>query len=273
MYRGAVSRLRALIDLLTPGRAHRYGAEHRSQAAELHLPRGRGPHPVVVLIHGGSWSTGVSKIVMRPIARALVRSGYAVWNIEYRRMGGDEGGGWPATFADVAAAVDHLAELHAPLDLQRVTIYGHSAGGHLALWAASRGALPLDAPGAAPRVRASAAISAAGANDLAQCAHETPDGAVAALMGGSPDAHPDRYALGDPIALVPVAIPVLVIHGVEDRTVSVRRSRNYAQAARARGASVEEIEIEPPHGTHRSHAFPSSASFAAVRDWLARREQ
>jgi len=260
--------VRALLDLLRPGQSFSYGGEHRSQRGELHLPRGRGPHPVVVTIHGGSWSPGVGKPVMRALAGELVRRRNAVWNIEYRRVGA-EGGGWPQTFLDVAAALDLLPALPAALDLERVSVLGHSAGGHLALWAASRSRLPAGAPGAGPGVALAAAISAAGVNDLAQTWREAPGGAVERLMGGGPDELPERYALADPIALVPLAIPVLLVHGTADTTVSVRRSRNYAQAARALGASVELVEIAGAAGRHRSHVFPSSASFAAVLRWLA----
>ncbi|MGA2758471.1 MAG: alpha/beta hydrolase [Solirubrobacteraceae bacterium] len=259
---------RLLLDFLTPGRTYRYGDDHRCQRAELHLPGGGGPHPVVVTIHGGSWTAGVSKPVMRGLAGDLVRRGYAVWNIEYRRLGRGQGGGWPATFADVAAAIDHLDAVAAPLDLARVTFYGHSAGGHLALWAASRGALGDGAPGAHPRIECEAAVSAAGVNDLAQTYREAPGGVVGALMGGGPDAVPDRYAVADPVALIPAPAPVLLVHGTTDVTVSVRRSRNYAQAARTAGANVELIEIAGDAGSHRSHIFPASASWAAVTKWL-----
>jgi len=260
---------RLLLDFLTPGQSHRYGDGQRAQRAELHLPAGAGPHPIVVTIHGGSWTVGVGKPVLRGLAGDLVRRGFAVWNIEYRRLGRGQGGGWPATFADVGAAIDELDRLTAPLDLDRVTLYGHSAGGHLALWAAGRAHLPAGAPGAHPRVAPIAAVSAAGVNDLAQAARETPGGVVAQLMGGQPEELPERYAAGDPIALVPLAIPVLLVHGTDDATVSVRRSRNYAQAARAAGASVDLVEIPGEAGRHRSHVLPGSASWAAVAHWLA----
>ena len=265
--------IRLALDLLSPGRSHRYGREHRCQRAELHLPAGSGPHPVVVTIHGGSWTVGVSKVVMRGLAGDLVRRGYAVWNIEYRRMGRGQGGGWPATFADVAAAIDHLGRVDAPLDLARVTFYGHSAGGQLALWAASRTRLPDGAPGARPAIEAVAAVSAAGVDDLAQSYRETPGGVVGTLMGGGPDEVPERYRVADPIALVPLRLPVLLVHGTDDATVSVRRSRNYARAAWAAGASVELVEIPGEAGSHRSHVFPGSASWAAVSGWLAARAQ
>jgi acetyl esterase/lipase len=264
-------RARLLTDLLAPGHGERYGDDHACQRAELHLPAGGGPHPVIVTIHGGSWTAGWSKIVMRPLAGDLVRRGYAVWNIEYRRLGRRQGGGWPATFLDVAAAIDRLTSLAAPLDLGRVTFYGHSAGGQLALWAASRGRLPAGAPGAEPRIEPVAAISAAGVNDMAQSCRETPQGAVAALMGGGPELVPERYAIGDPTALVPLAIPVLLVHGTDDTTVSVRRSRNYARAAREQDGDVKLVEIPGEAGSHRSHVFPDSASWAAVTRWLAER--
>jgi len=269
--RPRVSRARLLLDVLAPARSYRYGFEHRCQRADLHLPAGAGPHPVVVAIHGGSWMAGYGKIVMRGLAGDLVRRGYAVWNIEYRRIGRGQGGGWPHTFLDVAAAVDHLATVAAPLALDRVTVLGHSAGGQLALWAAGRGRLPAGAPGCAPRIEPTAAISAAGVNDLAQTYREAPHGVVGVLMGGGPDAWPDRYAVADPVALVPLPLPVLLVHGSDDVTVSVRRSRHYAQAARAHGGQVELIEIAGAAGSHRSHVDPRSASWAAITSWLERR--
>jgi acetyl esterase/lipase len=256
--------------LLTRGRTYRYGP-HRSQRADLHLPAGGGPHPVMVLIHGGSWGKRYGRIVMRALARELVRRRWAVWNIEYRRLG--EGGGWPATFADVAAAIDHLGQLSAPLERSRISVLGHSAGGQLALWAAGRARLPTAAAqalGGAPRAPIERVISLAGVCDLAGAYRASPGGAVGALMGGSPEQLPERYALADPIAQVPLPAQVLLVHGVIDRTVSVRRSRDYASAARAAGAPVELVEIEGPAGAHRAHIDPRGASWAAVTSWLER---
>jgi acetyl esterase/lipase len=137
---------RLILAFLRRGASHRYGPD-RSQRAELHMPARQGPHPVMVVIHGGSWQARHGKIVMRGLVGDLVRRGWAAWNIEYRPLG--NGGGWPATFEDVAAAIDHLRQLDAPLDLTRVCVLGHSAGGHLALWAAGRERLPSDAARAA----------------------------------------------------------------------------------------------------------------------------
>jgi acetyl esterase/lipase len=263
-----VSRARLIRDVLAPRRSYRYGDVHRCQRAELWLPRGRGPHPVVVMIHGGSWVAGYTKVVMRGIAGDLARRGWAVWNIEYRRVGRGQGGGWPNTFADVGAAIDHLRTVDAPLDLDRVTLLGHSAGGLLALWAAGRASLPSDAPGANPKIRPVNAVSQAGVNDLATSYRETQGGAVGWLMGGSPDLLPERYALADPTSRVPLAIPVLLVHGSDDQTVSVRRSRNYAAAARAAGGQVTLIEVPGEAGSHRQHVDPDSVAWGHVTQWL-----
>jgi len=180
------------------------------------------------------------------------------------------GGGWPATFEDVAAAIDRLSDLDAPLSLDRVVVVGHSAGGQLALWAAGRGALPDDAPGARPRVRLIAAASLAGVNDLAGAYDATPGGgAVQALMGCGPAACPERYALADPIRRVPLDAPVLLVHGTADATVSVQRSRDYSRAAEQAGANVRLVELAGAEGAHRRHIDPASEGWKLTRGWLA----
>jgi acetyl esterase/lipase len=263
-----VSRRRLILDVLKRGRTFSYGPD-RSQRADLHLPAGRGPHPVMVVIHGGSWQARYGRIVMRALIGDLTRRGWAAWNIEYRRVG--NGGGWPQTFADVAAAIDHLPELDAPLDLDRVSVLGHSAGGHLALWAASRARLAPGMPGrveAEPRVLLRRAIAQAGVCDLAGAYRRWRGGAVLALMGAGPEEMPDRYAGGDPLRLVPADVPVLLVHGTRDETVSVELSRAYERAARASGAEVELVEIEGQAGRHRAHIDPRGAAWAAVAQHL-----
>lgn len=260
---------RLILDFLRPGRRHRYGPD-RSQRAELHLPAGEGPHPVMVVIHGGSWQARHGKVVMRGLVGDLVRRGWAAWNIEYRRVG--NGGGWPATFEDVAAAIDHLTRIDAPLDLTRVCVLGHSAGGHLALWAASRDKLPAGAPGHVPGaapVPLGRAIVQAGVCDLAGAYRRWRGGAARALMGGGPEELPDRYAVGDPIALVPPDAPVLLVHGVLDEVVSVKLSRSYADAARAAGGEVELVELAGEAGRHRAHLDPRGVAWATVIQHLA----
>src|SRR5687768_17386072 len=117
------------------------------QVVDLWLPSGEGPHPTVLMVHGGCWQTEIAdRTIMNWIADDLRRRGIAVWNIDYR--GVDRGGGYPGTFLDVAAAADALSE-QAPahrLDLSRLVAVGHSAGGHLALWLAGRRRLPAGSP-------------------------------------------------------------------------------------------------------------------------------
>jgi acetyl esterase/lipase len=255
--------LRIALAALSRPRRHRYGGD-RSQVADLHLPAGDGPFGVVVLLHGGYWQTRYGKLVMRPLAADLTRRGFAAWNVEYRRLGTGRGGGggWPETFDDVAAAVDALAELGEPrLDLERVSLAGHSAGGQLALWAAARPELPAGAPGSGPRVRAARVAALAPVTNLAAA------GAVArTLMGGGPEQVPDRYAQADPLRRAPLAVPALVVHPADDATVPVRRSREYVAAARARGGDV--AFVEPPTGGHRAPIDPATDAWRAVADWL-----
>jgi len=261
-----VTRTRLILDFLTRGESHRYGPQP-SQRADLYLPHGAGPHPVIVLIHGGSWHKRYGKVVMRGLAADLVRRGWAVWNIEYRRLG--EGGGWPETFDDVAAAIDHLRALDAPLDLDSVSLIGHSAGGHLALWAAGRSNLPAGSPGADPAIHPRRAIGQAPVGDLAGAYRLWHGGAAQALMGGAPEQLPARYAVADPIELVPLAMPTLLVHGSQDTTVSVELSRSYTRRAQDAGGAVELIEIAGAAGAHRAHIDPRGQAWAVVATWLS----
>jgi acetyl esterase/lipase len=233
---------------------HSYGPE-RSQRADLYLPKGEGPFPVAIAIHGGYWQGRYTKRLEKPVSVDLTRRGVAVWNIEYRRIG--RGGEWPHTFDDVAAAMDRLPELRDPrLDLSGgASLFGHSAGGQLALWAASRKdrALPI------ARVCAQAAVC-----------ELTSAGAARDLMGGTPDEVPERYAQADPMQLVPLGVPILLIHGAEDATVPVTRSRHFAEAARAAGDDVTLIEPNP--GGHRTHIDPRSEAWGIAANWIASRK-
>jgi pimeloyl-ACP methyl ester carboxylesterase len=117
---------------------------------DLRLPKAKRPkagYPVAVIIHGGGWTSSWGHDYVDPFAESLTRAGVATWNFEYRRVG-NPGGGWPGTFLDVAHGTDFLRKL-APrfhLDLNRVVVIGHSAGGHLAVWDAARHKIPKDSP-------------------------------------------------------------------------------------------------------------------------------
>jgi acetyl esterase/lipase len=260
-----VASARLILDFLAGGRTLRYGP-HRSQRVDLYLPAGTGPHAVVVLIHGGSWRRRHSRIVMRGLAGDLLRRGFAVWNIEYRRLG--EGGGWPATFADVAAAIDLIASVQEPLDPGRVSVVGHSAGGHLALWAAVRDRLPAGAPGWDPAIAPRRTVAQAPVCDLAGAYRLWRGAVVGELMGGGPDEVPERYAVADPIALPPPTMPTLLVHGTADRIVSVKLSRGYLERAVRAGGEVELVELEGDAGAHRRHVDPRGPAWGVVTEWL-----
>ena len=215
-----------------------YG-EHPAQVANLHLPGGEGgPWPCVVLLHGGFWRARWDRTQLTPHAIDLAGRGYATWNVEYRGVG-QEGGGWPGTLVDVAAAVDHLAEME-EVDPQRVVTCGHSAGGHLALWLAARHRLPTGALAAEPRVRPAAAIGLAAVSDLERAWRDDLGSGAAEALLGSFDAAPERYAVASPAALAPLGVPQLLIHGAEDDIVPVSQSRDHA----ARDPQAELVELE-----------------------------
>ena len=224
-----------------------YG-EDPLQFGELRLPAGAGPHPVVVFLHGGCWRSEYDLAHVSHASAALARAGMAVWTPEYRRIG-DEGGGWPGTFADAAAALAHLevlAQRHA-LDLDRVVLAGHSAGGHLALWLAARHNLPaghpLRAPGP-PRIRGS--VSLAGITDLRRYAQGARgcNAAVSLLMGGGPMEQPQRYALANPIELLPLGVPLRFVQGAADPIVKLEQASAFVEHASAYGEEAQIALIE-----------------------------
>jgi acetyl esterase/lipase len=227
-----------------------YG-EHPSQVCELFAGAG----PVAVLIHGGFWRKRYGRELQWGIARDLVRRGWTAWNIEYRRLG--EGGGWPATFEDVAAAVDALAGTGLPLG--RVVAIGHSAGGHLAAWAATR---------AGPRVQVTAAVAQAGALDLHELARlGTSNHVVLDLLEGTPDEVPRRYEEASPRRRLPIGVPLLLVHGAHDDDVPLHVSQEFAAAATAAGDDCELVVIDDEG--HYEHLEPGSRCWRAVTDWLA----
>ena len=241
---------------------HTYAQDHPVQVADLHLPRGGGPFPVAVVLHGGHWQARYGKFTTRLLVADLARRGWAAWNVEYRRLGGGQGGGWPATFLDVAAAVDHLAVLGDPrLDLTRVVVVGHSSGGQLALWAAARPGLPEAAPGADPRVHLRAVVALAPVTELTRAGQ-----AGRALLGGTPVQVPDRFAQADPIGRLPLRVPTLLVHATDDTTIDVNDSRAYVVAARIAGDDA--TFIEATSGGHKRLLDPGSKAWESAAQWL-----
>jgi acetyl esterase/lipase len=229
------------------------------QFGELRLPDGPGPHPVVVVVHGGCWESAYDLAHAGSLSEALTRTGAATWTLEYRRIG-DPGGGWPGTFEDVARGTDHVRTLAAryPLDTTRVVVAGHSAGGHLALWLAARARLPAGSPLAATHPLPLRGVVALGAiTDLRAYGAEAGDcnASVARLLGGGPDAFPDRYAAASPADHLPLGVPVRLVHGAEDAIVPVAMSEAFAAQARARGDDA------------RVHRLEGAGHFDVIAPW------
>lgn len=216
---------------MTGVRTLRYG-DDASQFGELSLPDGalRG---VVIVIHGGFWKAAYDLSLGRPLAESLVAEGWAAWNMEYRRVA--NGGGTPQTFDDVGAGIDRLADVDG-LDLARVITLGHSAGGHLATWAAGR---------TDPVVPVTGVVSQAGVLDLVR-AHELGlgGGAVEALLGHPPGPADATY---DPFQQLPLDVPVRCVHGTGDEIVPIEISERYVAAASDAGGDAALTAVDGDH--------------------------
>lgn len=248
-----------------PTLTERYGPDDL-RSGELRLPAGRGPFPVAVVIHGGCWLAKVDTVKgITPLAEALRRRGIATWSIEYRRIG-DPGGGWPGTFEDVAAGTDHLAELAKkhPLDMRRVALVGHSAGAHLALWAASRPRLP--APWNRTAIKPVSVVAIDGPAALAPFvgvdAQVCPEPVIVPLMGGTPVQRPAEYRLASPADHLPLGLKQLVVVGEFAPFL-----QPYIGAAKAGGDPVE--TLAPAGANHFDIITPGTPNGEAVADFVA----
>jgi acetyl esterase/lipase len=217
---------------------HRYG-DDPSQVVELFAPAGE-PRGAAVVLHGGFWRDSYDRHLMDRLCKDLAAAGWAAWNVEYRRLG--SGGGWPGTFDDVRAAL-------ALVEGEPVVTIGHSAGGHLALWAAAQ------------RAGVTHAVSQAGVVDLEEAMRLGLSRGVARDLVGDGD-----MSVCSPAALLPLGVPQLLVHGERDDIVPAAMSVAYAERARAAGDEVE-TAILPGVG-HFEHLDPRSSAWRAVRDWL-----
>ena len=216
---------------------------------------------MAVLIHGGFWRARYDRRLEDGLVADLAGRGWAVWNLEYRRLGWRSRGGWPATFEDVAAGIDQLGRLEERLDLADVVAIGHSAGGHLAFWAAAR---------ADASIRLAGAVAQAGVLDLREAARlRLSNDVVRRLLGGSPGKLPERYDSASPIEQLPLKVPRLLVHGERDDVVPIAIARRYAERAAEAGDPCELVTL--PGVGHMEHLDPSSEAWRAVTDWLARR--
>lgn len=227
------------------------------QRGEWWFPDRAGLLPTVVLVHGGFWRPGYDRSLEDAVAADLAGRGYLCWNIDYAAADRP----WPATLLDVAAGYDHIGG-HDRVDAKRVAVVGHSAGGHLALWLASRHRLPGGAPGASPKgPRPALAVGQAPVAALEKAAREKVGaGAVEAFVGGGPDEVPERYAVADPLALLPTGVPTVLIHGTQDAQVPLSQSEAYA----AKGDAT----LRTFAGDHYQHLDPASEAIALLRKAL-----
>lgn len=246
-------------------------ADHRfhygpdpAQFGDLYLPQQPGPHPAVILLHGGCWQAQHSLTMVGQLAAALRQAGLAVWNLEYRRLG--NGGGWPTTFLDVAMGADFLRTL-APqfaLDLSCLVAVGHSAGGHLALWLAARHRLPDASPlHVAEGVPIHGVISLAGISDLiAGVQWNICRGACHQVVGGLPEDVPQRYQHASPHALLPFGVPQWHLVGTRDDLVPAPYVQRYVELA----ARHDQLHLDLiPDAGHFEVIFPFTAAWPAVR--------
>jgi acetyl esterase/lipase len=231
-----------------------YGTDP-NQFGDLRLPKGRGPFPLVMNIHGGFWRAKYDLAHAGHLCAALTSKGLATWNLEYRRVG-NPGGGWPGTFEDMRSAYRFLPELRKrySLDLSKVVVMGHSAGGQLALCLAAH------------EVSLKKVVSLAGVLDLQQAWElHLSDNAVVEFLGGKPSEVPQRYSAADPMKLsINHSTTQWLIHGSADDVVPSYLSRNYAQQKKPKGEDVHYLEIST--AGHFDLIDPHSQAWTKVED-------
>jgi acetyl esterase/lipase len=234
--------------------------------ADLWLPESAGPHPVVLMVHGGCWQKAIAdRTLMNYAAEDLRRNGLAVWNIEYRGVD-EDGGGYPGTFFDVAHATDALREHAATYDLKtdRIAAFGHSAGGHLSLWLAARHKLPAASPLRMDNpLKINAVLNSGGLADLKASAPVTLPDCLASIMGdltGKPSTtRADVFADTSPAELLPIATRQVSLNGDKDGIAPPSLGEGYTARARAAGDTAETVIV--PDTGHVELVSPGTEAF------------
>lgn len=241
-----------------------YGPDSH-QFGDLRLPGGRGPHPVVIVIHGGFWRARYDLEHIGHVCAALTAEGFATWSLEYRRIG-NTGGGWPGTLQDVSHGANHLSSLASAyrLDLDRVVTLGHSAGGHLALWLAGRRRVSVGNPlYEHDPLPLRGVVSLAGVADLRHAWElRLSNGVVEDLLGGPPEQFRERYASASPAELLPLGVRQVLVHGTDDANVPFSLSQRYHAAAVAAGDDAALVTL--PGAGHFEVIDPRSSEWPRV---------
>jgi acetyl esterase/lipase len=250
-----------------PSASFAYGSAP-SQYVELFLPRGAGPFPVAVLVHGGCWTKEFGGITqLRNVAGALAARGIAAWNIEYRRVD-EAGGGYPGTYQDMNAALAMLSQQaqRYPLDLNRLVAVGHSAGGQLVQWMAGRPRIPNTSPLYLPDpLPVKNVVSLGGLADLRReqdLIKSSCDREIGQLTGAPGDKRPDVFSDTNAGDLLPNGSRTILVTGELDRISPPRVARDYAVRARAAGDTAEVVIL--PSASHYDEVAASSASWPLV---------
>ncbi len=247
-----VARAQAVLEKTPPKADQRifYGSDPL-QFGDLRLPSDKGPHPLVINIHGGFWRAAYDLEHNGHLCEALRLKGVATWSIEYRRIG-NPGGAWPGTFDDVKAAAEHVKVLarQYSLKVKRTIAMGHSAGGQLALYLGAE--LKL----------VKGVISLAGVADLRRAQElKLSNEVVKDFLGGSPGEVPDRYKQASPIERLPLKKPTVLIQGEKDNIVPPEIASRYAEAALKAGDKVK-LDLLPCG--HFDLIDPASPHWATV---------
>jgi acetyl esterase/lipase len=216
----------------------RYG-DSSSQFAELRFPKGKGPFPLLFVVHGGFWQSRYDLSHIGHLCADFTSKGIITCNIEYRRID-NPGGGWPGTFQDISLATGSVLQTTSSdqrFDHTRTTIVGHSAGGHLALWLMGKRRISKGSPLYSDHKQTiTSSVSLAGVSDLRLALKQKlGHGIVTRLIGGTPEEHPDWYDAGSPIELLPTGARQILVHGTADDTVPVSQSEAYVEKAEKLG--------------------------------------
>jgi acetyl esterase/lipase len=249
------------MDVLTK----RYGPL-ASLEGDLYLPDIIHP-PVLCLLHGGFWRIPYGREQMTPIANDLAYRGFAVWNMEYRRLG-TPANIWPGIVSDVTMGIEYLSSFimnGIDINPKNVTVIGHSAGGHLALLSAA--SIRKNNRIESNQIQIKSVVGQAPLVDLIRAFDLGVGGnSIAELLGGIPMDYPERYQESSPMALLPLGVPQLLLHGTADNEVPIEMTRAYAKAAGLSGDLVEFVELAGIG--HMEYLDPQSKSHSALCDWL-----